>query len=55
MKFNDLFKTEKYIQVAYLEYRDRHQAYFQIQLIEVTVRPIEKTDIYLQYARNVRL
>ena len=55
VKFNDLFKTEKYIQNAYLEYRDRHQAYFQRQVIEVTVRPIEKTDIYLQYARNVRL
>ena len=30
MKFNDLFKIEKYIQVAYLEYRDRQQTYFQI-------------------------
>ena len=27
MKFNDLFEIEKYIQVAFLEYRDRHQAY----------------------------
>ena len=37
MKFNDLFEIEKYIQVRYLEYRDRQQAYFQIQFIEVTV------------------
>ena len=35
MKFNDLFENEKYIQVAYLECRDRQQAYFQIQFIEV--------------------
>ena len=28
MKFNDQFEIEEYIQVAYLEYRDRQQAYF---------------------------
>ena len=27
------FEIEKYIQVAYLEYRERQQAYFQIQFI----------------------
>ena len=37
MKFNDLFEIEKYIQVRYLEYKDRQQAYFEIQFIEVTV------------------
>ena len=37
MKFNDIFEIEKYIQVAYLEYRYKQQAYFQIQTIEVTV------------------
>ena len=52
MKFNDPFEIEKYIQVAYLEYRDRQQAYFQIQFIEVTVGSIEKTEIYLQFAKN---
>ena len=35
MKFNDLFEIEKYIEVAYLEHRERQQAYFQIQFIEV--------------------
>ena len=54
MKFNDLFEIEKYIQVAYLEYTDRHQARFQIQVIEVTVGSIEKTEIYLQFAKNTR-
>ena len=47
MKFNDLFEIEKYIQVTYLEYRDRQQSYFQIQFIEVTVGSVEKTEIYL--------
>ena len=54
MKFNDLFEIEKYIQVAYLEYRDRQQAYFQIQFTEVTVGSIEKTEIYSQFAKNAR-
>ena len=54
MKFIDLFEIEKYIQVAYLEYRDRQQAYFQIQFIEVTVGSTEKTEIYLQFAKNAR-
>ena len=49
MKFNDLFEIEKYIQVVYLQYRDRQQAYFQIQFIEV--RSIEKTEMYLQFAK----
>ena len=46
MKFNYLFVIEKYIQVAYLEYRDRQQVYFQIQFIEVTAGSTEKTEIY---------
>ena len=54
MKFNDLFEIEKLIQVAYLEYRDRQQAYFQIQFIEVTVASIEKTEISFQFAENAR-
>ena len=37
-----------------IEYRDRQQAYFQTQFIEVTVGSIEKTEIYLQFAKNVR-
>ena len=52
MKFNDLFEIEKQIQVSYLQYRHRQQAYFQIQFIEV--RSIEKTEIYLQFAKNAR-
>ena len=51
MKFNVLFEIEKYIQ-AHLEYRDRQKAYFQIQFIEVIVGSIEKTEIYLHFAKN---
>ena len=54
IKFIDLFEIEKYIQVAYLEYRDRQQAYFQIQFIEMTVGSIEETEICLQFAKNAR-
>ena len=54
MKFNDLFEIEKYVQVAYLEYRDRRKAYFQIQFTEMTVGSIQKKEIYLQFAKNAR-
>ena len=55
MKFRDLYELEKYLQVAYLEYRDRQQAYFQLQFVEVNVGSNEKVDIYSQYVRTVRL
>ena len=42
MKFRDLYELEKYLQVAYLEYRDRQQAYFQLQFVEVNVESNEK-------------
>ena len=49
MKFRDLYELEKYLQVAYLEYRDRQQ------FVEVNVGSNEKVEIYSQYARTVRL
>ena len=33
MKFRDLYELEKCLQVAYLKYRDRQQAYFQLQFV----------------------
>ena len=42
------------IQVTYLQWRDRQQAYLQIHFIEVTVGSIEKTEIYFQFAKNAR-
>ena len=55
MKFRDLYELEKYLQVAYLKYRGRQQAYFQLQFVEVNVGSNEKVDIYSQYVRAVRL
>ena len=37
MKFRDHYEREKYLKVAYLKYRDRQQAYFQIEFVEVNV------------------
>ena len=54
IKFNDPFEIEKYIPAGYLEYRDRQQAYFQIQFIEMTVGSIEETEICLQFAKKAR-
>ena len=48
MKFRDLYKLEKYVQVADLEYRGRQQAYFQLEFVEVNVGSNEKIDIYSQ-------
>ena len=55
LKFRDIYELEKYLQVAYLEYRDRQQAYFHLQFVEVNVRSNEKVDIYSRYVRTVRL
>ena len=55
MKFRNLCELENYLQVAYLEYRDRQQAHFQLQFVEVNVGSNEKVDIYSQYVRTVRL
>ena len=52
MKFRYLYELEKYLQVAYLEYRERQQAYFQLQFVEVNVGSNKKVDIYSQYVRK---
>ena len=55
LTFRDLYELKKYLEVAYLEYRDRKQPYFQLQFVEVNVESNEKVGIYLQYIRTVRL
>ena len=35
MKFRDLYELEKYLQIAYVEYRDRQQPYFQLQFVKL--------------------
>ena len=55
MKFGDLYELEKYLQVTYLENRDRQQASFLLQFVEVNVISNEKVDIYSRYVGTVRL
>ena len=55
MKFRDHHELEKYLQVAYLESRDRQQAYFQLQFLEVIMGSNEKVEINSKYVRTVRL
>ena len=35
MKLRDCYELEKHLQVAYLENRDRQQAFFQLQFVKV--------------------
>ena len=37
MKFESLLEIEQYIQVIYLEYKDKSQSYFQVQFINVDI------------------
>ena len=54
-KFRDLYELEKYLLVAYLEYTERQQTYFQLQFVEVSVRSNKKVGIYSQCIRTVSL
>ena len=55
IKFKHLYELEKYLQVAYLEYRDRQQAYFQLEFVGVNLGSNGKVNIYTQYVRTVSL
>ena len=57
MKLRDTFRyeIERYIQEAYLEYRDGKQTYFQLQFVEVIRGFIERSGIYSQHVRKIRL
>ena len=37
IKFGSLLEIERYVQVVYLEYKDKIQSYFQIQFINVDI------------------
>ena len=54
MKLNDIFFNWKIHSSSIFRIQRRQKAYFQIQFIEVTVEPIEKTGISLQFAKNAR-
>lgn len=37
LKFKNIYEVEKYIQVHYLEYRERESTYFQLQFLEIEI------------------
>ena len=47
LKFSYIFEIEKYIQVAYLEFRDKQQMYFQAQFIRLKTEAIDMLSIFL--------
>ena len=47
LKFRYIFEIEKYIQVAYLEFRDKQQMYFQAQFIRLKTEAIDMLSIFL--------
>ena len=55
IKFKHLYELEKYLQVTYLEYRDRQQAYFHLEFVGVNLGSNGKVNIYSQYVRTVSL
>ena len=47
LNFRYIFEIEKYIQVAYLEFRDKQQMYFQAQFIRLKTEAIDMLSIFL--------
>ena len=54
LKFRYIFEIEKYIQVAYLEYRDQQQLYFQAQFIKIKTEAIDVMSICSKYKKSVK-
>ena len=51
LRFRNLSEVERYIQVAYLEFRDIQGLYFQLQFIKIDITPRIKSAITLSYNR----
>ena len=54
LKFRNLSEVEKYIHIAYLEYRDIQRLYFQIQFLRVNLSSAEISNTYSQYRFSIR-
>ena len=54
LKFRYVFEIEKYIQVAYLEYRDQQQLHFQAHFIKIKTEAIEVMSICSKYKKSVK-
>ena len=53
LKFSYIFEIEKYIQVAYLEFRDK-QMYFQAQFIRLRTEVIDMLSIFHKQKNSIR-
>ena len=51
-KFKYLIKREKYIQIAYLEYRDIQNMYLHIQFVSTNVEEGIRESIYFYYRKS---
>ena len=54
LKFRYIFEIEKYIQVAYLEFRDKQQMYFQAQFIRLKTEAIDMLSIFSKHKNSIR-
>ena len=54
LKFRYIFEIEKYIQVAYLKYRDQQQLYFQAQFIRIKTEVIEVISVCSKHKKSVK-
>ena len=54
LKFRYICEIEKYIQVAYLEFRDKQQMYFQAQFIRLRTEAIDMLSIFSKHKNSIR-
>ena len=54
LNFRYIFEIEKYIQVAYLEFRDKQQMYFQAQFIRLKTEAIDMLSIFSKHKNSIR-
>ena len=54
LKFRYIFEIEKYIQVAYLEFRDKQQIYFQAQFVRLRTEAIDMLSIFSKHKNSIR-
>ena len=54
LKIRYIFEIEKYIQVAYLGYRDQQQLYFQEQFIRIKKEVIDISSICSKLKKSVK-
>ena len=51
LKFKYLIEHEKYIQIAYLQYRDIQNMYIQIQFVSINIEESIRKSMYIYYRK----